>query len=127
MARRRARTDALTVIYWRDIPAQITASMGGTTGKAMLSPRFQHAIDRAATVADLTETSAYVAQWRRIDEPLPSPPPDPATNGDSAPRPGDPDTMAARRADELDELYPRDRLEALVANGGVDPAAPPGP
>ena len=38
----------LTVIRWREIPAQVTAKGGGKTARRELSPRFQVAIDRAA-------------------------------------------------------------------------------
>ena len=43
----------LVTIYWRDIPAQVTAQAGRHREKALLDARFQHAIDRAATVATL--------------------------------------------------------------------------
>ena len=102
--RRRAGEDAVTVIYWRDIPAQVTATVGGRTHKALLEQRFQHAIDRAATVAELTETEAYIAQWRR----------------DSRPLDGDPTAAATRIAEELGGRYPQARLERLVAAGGLD-------
>ncbi len=109
MSRRRAKANELTVIYWRDIPAQVTASTGGRSHKELLEPRFQVAIDRAATVAGLTETSAYVAQWRRESEPLGAD----LDGGD----------VAAETASRLHTDYDRDRLEALVAAGGLeDPA-----
>ena len=104
MSRRRGNANGLTTIYWRDIPAQITASKDGVTGKAMLEPRFQHAIDRAAAVADMTETEAYVSQWRKVVTPLTD----------------DPTEAAEATAAKLNEEYPRDRLEQLVAQGGVD-------
>jgi len=102
--RRRGNANALTTIYWRDIPAQITASADGATAKVMLEPRFQHAIDRAAAVADLTETEAYVAQWRKVNTPLD----------------GDPQTTADEAAATLAAAYPRERLEQLVAQGGAE-------
>lgn len=104
MARRRGNTNALITIYWRDIPAQVTASANGETAKVMLEPRFQHAIDRAAAVADLTETEAYVAQWRRVSTPLEQ----------------DAKTTAEQTAESLHADYPRDRLEQLVAQGGAE-------
>lgn len=110
MARARRRTSAkpaVTVIYWIDIPAQVTARGAGTTEKILLSDRFQHAIDRAAAVADKTETQAYVAEWRRVDRDL---------TADDA----DPAAESAAVAAELEEAYPRERLEALVKAGGVD-------
>ena len=39
----------LTVIWWRDIPVQVVAKQGRTSAKVPLSPRFQEAIDMAAT------------------------------------------------------------------------------
>lgn len=70
----------------------------------MLEPRFQHAIDRAAAVADLTETEAYVAQWRRVSTPLEN----------------DAKATATQVAATLTADYPRDRLEQLVAQGGAE-------
>jgi hypothetical protein len=109
--RRRGGEDAVTIIYWRDIPAQVTARAGSETHKALLEDRFQQAIDRAATVAGLTETGAYVAQWRRASEPLEGDPPDVAGLAG----------LVADRATELTMAYPRPRLEALVAAGGLEP------
>ena len=69
--------------------------------------RFQVAIDRAAAVAGLTKTDEYVNEWRRV-----------ATSVD-----GDPVAAAHAAAEQLDNDHPRDVLEALVANGGLDPAS----
>ena len=55
----------LTVILWRDIPAQVTASDGETTARAQLSDHFQNAIDAAAMMAGLTEMDGYLEEWRR--------------------------------------------------------------
>ena len=55
----------LIASYWRDIPAQVTAQEGRSREKALLDARFQHAIDRAAMVADCTDSDSYVAEWRR--------------------------------------------------------------
>ena len=54
-----AAADArLVTIYWRDIPAQVTAQRGRSREKALLDARFQDAIDRAAIVAGLTDTDS---------------------------------------------------------------------
>lgn len=106
MSRRRSRIPAVTTIYWRDIPAQITATTtNGHDNKIMLHPRFQHAIDRAALVAGLTETHAYIEQWRRVTTTVPG------------------DVMAAAQstAEGIDSGYHPQRLEALVTNGGLEP------
>ena len=94
----------LVTIYWRDIPAQVTAQQGRTREKALLDARFQHAIDRAAMIAGMDDTDSYVAQWRREATPLA-------------------DDMAAAVADEaarIDAAYGRERLERLVQAGGVE-------
>lgn len=104
MSRRRGNSNSITLIYWRDIPAQITASHDGVTEKALLEPRFQHAIDRAAAVAGLTETESYVAQWRRVSSPLAS----------------DPVQAATEAVSRFTDDYPRERLEQLVAQGGIE-------
>ena len=105
MGRRRGNQNNIVTIYWRDIPAQVTASSAGVTEKVLLEPRFQHAIDRAAAVADLTETEAYVAQWRKITSPL---------QGEQ------PLVAAEQAAAKITADYPRDRLEQLVAQGGAE-------
>jgi hypothetical protein len=104
MSRRRGGAPELVTIYWRDIPAQVNAGSGRDKQQAMLSERFQHAIDRAAGVAGLTETDAYVQQWRRVARPIE----------------GDPTTAADTEAERLEATYHRDRLEQLVAGGGED-------
>jgi len=39
----------ITIVYWRDIPAQVIAGKGRRGVKKQLSERFEQAIDRAAT------------------------------------------------------------------------------
>ena len=97
----------MTTILWRDIPAQLTARTGDEQQKVLLHARFQHAIDRAAGVAGLTSTHDYVQEWRSVPGPL--------AEGDVA-------AQLDQRCAELESAYPRTRLEALVANGGVEPA-----
>ena len=108
MPRRSRGGPGLVTIYWRDIPAQVTATTeDGTKEQVLLHQRFQVAIDRAAAVAGLTTTDEYVAEWRRV-----------ATSID-----GDPIAAARTTAQRLDDQHPRDVLEALVANGGLEPDA----
>ena len=54
----------LTIIYWRDIPAQATARAGRQKATIRLSDRFQVAIDQAATRAGKTDADEYLAEWR---------------------------------------------------------------
>ena len=55
----------LTTIYWRDIPAQVTAKAGRKTAKIQLTDRFQEAIDAAAMRAGKGSTDEYLEDWRR--------------------------------------------------------------
>ncbi|MCE9684423.1 virulence factor [Halomonas alkalisoli] len=55
----------LTIVSWRDIPAQVIARQGRKSAKVLLSPRFQHAIDRAAMRAGKGGSEAYMADWQR--------------------------------------------------------------
>jgi|TARA_B100000959_G_scaffold46857_1_gene47764 hypothetical protein len=94
----------LVTIYWRDIPAQVTAQAGRHREKALLDARFQHAIDRAATVAGLTETDNYVAEWRR----------------EAVECGADMAAAVAAEAGRINEAFPPERLEGLVGSGGLD-------
>jgi hypothetical protein len=93
----------LTVIYWRDIPAQVIVRAGRASAKRELPTRFQEAIDRAAMRGGARETDAYLAAWRRAE---------PVACGD------DLEAAAARAAAELEAAYDDARLARLVADGG---------
>jgi hypothetical protein len=97
----------LTIIWWRDIPAQVTARAGRITAKRELPQRFQAAIDRAAMRGNARDTDTYLAQWRRSDAG--------ALRRRSRGR-------GAAEAERLERDYDDARLAALVANGGHAPA-----
>lgn len=105
--RSRATKPELVTIYWRDIPAQVTATHGEERVKVLLDARFQHAIDRAAMVAGKSDTQNYVAEWRRV----------------AAPFAGDAQVAADTEAAQIDAAYDNTRVEALVHAGGVDETA----
>ncbi|HSK51736.1 MAG TPA: virulence factor [Clostridia bacterium] len=96
----------LTVIWWRDIPAQVIAKDGRRASKVVLHPRFQVAIDRAAVKSDRREMNAYIAEWRK----------DQRRCGDDLER------EARQEAERLEAHYTKERLNELVAAGGVDEA-----
>lgn len=98
----------MVTIYWRDIPAQVKTSVSGEKGSWLLEERFQVAIDRAAGVAGLTDADDYVLEWRRVAQPF---------EGDAA-------AGAQAEAERLQELYTRERIRAIVENGGLDPTPP---
>jgi hypothetical protein len=97
----------LTIVYWRDIPSQVIAKAGRTNEKRMLPNRFQEAIDMAAMRSGASGTDDYLADWRRTE---------PMTCGDDLA--GEADRAAA----ELDGKFDKERLKALIANGGREPA-----
>ena len=94
----------LTVVYWRDIPAQVIAKRGRETAKRQLTARFQHAIDAAAMQARLHGTDAYLNEWRRAE---------PAPCGE------DLEAEAASCAAKLEAEFDDARLAKLVGAGGV--------
>ena len=104
MSRRRGNNNSVVVIYWRDIPAQVSVGARSSGEKILLHARFQHAIDRAAVVAGKTDTESYVAEWRRTTRPLV----------------GEPRVEARREAAQIEAEYSKDRLEALVGEGGIE-------
>ena len=95
----------LTVVYWRDIPAQVIVKAGRQTAKRQLTERFEKAIDRAAMRAKLRDTDSYLAEWRRAA---------PLDCGD------DLEAEAAAAAERLEAQFDDARLAALVASGGTN-------
>ena len=92
----------LTVIWWRDIPAQVTAKQGRTRAATSLDERFQEAIDAAAMRAGLIGSDAYLEEWRRESR----------SCGD------DLDAEVAQEVEWLDAAYTNDILERLVRGNG---------
>ena len=62
---------SLTVIYWRDIPAQVVAEEGRgrkrQQAKVELPRRFALAIDEAAMRDGADSTDDYLAEWRKSE------------------------------------------------------------
>ena len=55
----------VTIVYWRDIPAQVIVGKGRRGAKRQLEERFEQAIDRAAMKVNAKDADAYLAEWRR--------------------------------------------------------------
>ena len=55
----------LSIIWWRDIPAQVVAKDARRSSKVVLHPRFQVAIDKAANRAGKREYNSYIAEWHK--------------------------------------------------------------
>ena len=55
----------VTIVYWRDIPAQVIVGKGRRGSKAPLPERFEQAIDRAAMKIGAKDSDAYLSEWRK--------------------------------------------------------------
>jgi Virulence factor len=94
----------LTVIWWRDIPAQVTAKEGRSRAARELPSRFQEAIDAAAMRAGLIGTDAYLEEWRREARGC----------GD------DLEAEVTQELEWLDAAYTDDVLERLIGASGKE-------
>ena len=92
-----------TIIFWRDIPAQIVVKEGRTKVKSQLSKRFMVAIDRAAMRAGRQGSEEYLEDWRRQIETCQ----------------GDLQTIADTTAEELETSFSDEVLKILVKNKGL--------
>lgn len=93
-----------TLIYWRDIPSQVIVQRGRTREKAMLSARFQDAIDRAAMRAGKGSSDAYMSEWCRKASSIES-------DADLA-------GLAAAEAARLEAEFSDEHLLALIRSHG---------
>lgn len=89
----------VTIVYWRDIPAQVIVGKGRRGSKVQLTERFEQAIDRCAMKVGARDTDSYLAEWRKaspyeVD--------------------GDQDEVAKSEAARLEAEYDTARLKALI-------------
>jgi len=93
----------LTIVYWRDIPAQVIVGQGRRAAKRPLTERFEQAIDRCAMKVGARDTDAYLAEWRR---------------GEPIEIEGEPDEIATAEAARIERDYDAARLRELIAQDG---------
>ena len=97
----------VTIVYWRDIPAQVIVGSGRKAAKIQLPERFEQAIDRCAMKVGARDADAYLAEWRK-GTPY-------SVEGDAA-------DVASGEASRLDQAFSDDAIRTLVANDGwADP------
>jgi Virulence factor len=101
---------SLSVITWRDIPAQVVVRRGRETAKAKLSDRFQEAVDRAAMRAGKGSSDLYLAEWKRST---------------ATPCSDDIEREAAAEAARIEARYTDADLERLIRTKGVDESKAP--
>ena len=93
----------VTIVYWRDIPAQVIVGKGRRGVKKPLPERFEQAIDRCAMKIGARETDAYLAEWRKAA---------PVTVE------GDDEEVASAEAARIEADYDNERIKKLIANDG---------
>jgi hypothetical protein len=93
----------VTIVYWRDIPAQVIVGKGRKAAKRPLEERFEQAIDRAAMKVNAKDADAYLAEWRKAA---------PYTLE------GDPTEIVEAEALRLETEFDNARLKALIAKDG---------
>lgn len=95
----------VTIVYWRDIPAQVIVGKGRRGAKVQLPERFEKAIDRCAMKVGARDADAYLAEWRK-----------------AAPYEveGEAEAVAKSEAARLDAEYDMERLRALIEAEGRD-------
>ena len=93
----------VTIVYWRDMPAQIIVGAGRRGHKVQLAERFEQAIDRAAMASGAAGTDDYLADWRKA-APY-------SVEGEDA-------EVAKAEAARIEAEYDTERLKQLIANGG---------
>ena len=89
----------VTIVYWRDIPAQVIVGKGRRGAKMPLSERFEKAIDRCAMKIGAKDADAYLAEWRKA-EPYEVE--------------GEPEAVAAAEAARIETEYDTERLKSLI-------------
>ena len=97
----------VTIVYWRDIPAQVIVGKGRRGAKKQLPERFEQAIDRAAMKVGADGSDDYLAEWRKA-APY-------SVEGDAA-------EVAEAEAARIDAEYDRERIKTLIANDGWNTA-----
>ncbi|MDD9922013.1 MAG: virulence factor [Boseongicola sp.] len=93
----------VTIVYWRDIPAQVIVGKGRRGSKAPLPERFEQAIDRAAMKVGARDSDAYLSEWRKATP---------------YPVDGEPSEIAASEAARLDAEYDQEKIKTLIDNDG---------
>lgn len=93
----------VTIVYWRDIPAQVIVGSGRRASKVQLPERFEQAIDRCAMKVGARDADSYLADWRR-GEPY-------VVEGEAA-------DVASGEASRLEAAFSADAVRELIANDG---------
>ncbi|MCY4151439.1 MAG: virulence factor [Aestuariivita sp.] len=96
----------VTIVYWRDIPAQVIVGSGRKGAKRTLDERFEQTIDHIAMKAKVHDADSYLEDWRRVH---------------AHDRDGDQAAIADAEKARLERVFDENRLKELIANDGWEP------
>ena len=92
----------LTIVFWRDIPAQLLIGSGRKAIKLKLSEKFEKAIDRCAMRVGAKDSQSYLDDWQKKTVPLD------CTYTNSI----------ELEAEKMERYYTTEKLKALILNDG---------
>ena len=92
----------LTIVFWRDIPAQLMIGTGRKAIKHKLPEKYEKAIDRCAMKVGAKDSDSYLQDWRKKTIPLQSIKEDTIT----------------KEALKLEQEYSDSKLKDLIQNNG---------
>jgi hypothetical protein len=92
----------LTIVFWRDIPAQLLIGSGRKAKKLMLSEKFEKAIDRCAMKVGAIDSKSYLDVWQKKTIPM---------------DPSKPNSIE-EEAEKMERYYTSEKLKALILNDG---------
>ncbi|MCY4303241.1 MAG: virulence factor [Aestuariivita sp.] len=93
----------ITIVYWRDIPAQVIVGKGRRGVKRQLTERFEQAIDRAAMKSGAKDADAYLSDWRKVEV---------------NPVAGEPEIILDEQTQRLEREYDSKQIMELIQNDG---------
>ena len=93
---------SLTIVYWRDIPAQLMIGTGRNATKYKLPEKYEKAIDRCAMKVGAKDSESYLQDWRKETIPLQSVKED----------------TIKKEAFKLEQEYSDSKLRDLIQNNG---------
>lgn len=93
----------VTIVYWRDMPAQVIVGKGRRGTKLPLPERFEQAIDRAAMKSGAAGSDAYIEGFRKAA---------------AYPIDGEDADVAAAEVARIDAEYDTARIKTLIDNDG---------
>ena len=93
----------VTIVYWRDIPAQVIVGTGRRAERLPMPERFETAIDHCAMRVGARESDAYLGEWRK---------------GEPYVVDGDAEEVVSGEAARLEAEFSPEAIKALIENDG---------